>query len=802
MNIHKRGTFRRIAEMALAASVPLAFCFAQASAPLTEQPDTNFLKLRQQHAYTPDEYQAALADSGMLAAKQAEWQGSPLRAGVWQSLGPIGTSTAGNGRASNLTVRSVAGGFEVTLGASSGGVWRRVSTGTSWAYLSLTLPNQHIGGIWVDPANGNNMAVGTGNKRENGSGFYWTSDGGATWTLATLLFGTPTPSRIYKIVFNPGTPNTMAAATNAGMYRSVDAGHTWTRQQAGTFEDVAVDGGNATNLYACRMDSPAGIYKSTDFGATWPTRFSNATDSDIPADGQFDVGATASCRGVADAVAFVAGNTGAGTIQTVVRSVDGGTSWTNVTGNIPTGQSEIFHSRAIAFRPNNANELYVGVVDLFRTTNANAASPSWAGIIGGHPDVTELSFHASAGDTALWICNDGGVYRYNVGGSTDNWNGDAVNGLRISEGYGLDAEAAMVVGGLQDNNLVRTTDGGSTWTQHSCCDGMRAEITDNIGNDAYVAWASPPGCCANIDHLYPDGHTQNLLVPGDAAGGMFWFDRLGNRIYCQSWNGTTNTVLSTGVPATPGVFATEFVEPIDVLGFYGSYLDRALFATSWSLPRVAVAQLGGGSWSVQTRSVGGAGNSFVVYPSLERIGESWLGLWSDPGQPKLRHTTDFWSTVNLDVSSTLASLRAINGIVVMPFNQDEMYVATDVGVFQSLDGGASWAPFQTGLPIIGCEDLKLIKRTTGTDTLVVMTWGLGVWKRDIPGTPLVYVDDRTSGVEDGTIEHPYHTFGGAAAAVPAGGTVALHGARYHVAPITITHAMTLTAYESDAVLGN
>jgi hypothetical protein len=71
----------------------------------------------------------------------------------------------------------------------------------------------------------------------------------------------------------------------------------------------------------------------------------------------------------------------------------------------------------------------------------------------------------------------------------------------------------------------------------------------------------------------------------------------------------------------------------------------------------------------------------------------------------------------------------INAVVVDPANFKRVWVAADVGVYQTLDLGSSWAPFATGLPNAMAVDLLLHKQDR---ILFCATRNRGVWTISVP----------------------------------------------------------------------
>jgi hypothetical protein len=81
-----------------------------------------------------------------------------------------------------------------------------------------------------------------------------------------------------------------------------------------------------------------------------------------------------------------------------------------------------------------------------------------------------------------------------------------------------------------------------------------------------------------------------------------------------------------------------------------------------------------------------------------------------------------------DVTGNLPKIP-VNAVVTDPANPDRVWVACDVGVFESGDAGGSWVVFGTGLPNALAVDLLLY----APDRLLrVATRSRGVWEAKVP----------------------------------------------------------------------
>ena len=72
----------------------------------------------------------------------------------------------------------------------------------------------------------------------------------------------------------------------------------------------------------------------------------------------------------------------------------------------------------------------------------------------------------------------------------------------------------------------------------------------------------------------------------------------------------------------------------------------------------------------------------------------------------------------------------VNSLTIDPAQPNNLYAATDIGVYATIDGGASWFPYSEGLPRVAVFDIAF--QNAATRVLRLATHGRGIWER----TPL------------------------------------------------------------------
>ncbi len=175
----------------------------------------------------------------------------------WRYIGPVGNRVT--------SVVGIPGNPNIYyVGAASGGVFKTTDGGTHWEPIFDDQPVSSIGALAIAPSDPNTIWAGTGEAwiRSHisvGQGIYKSTDAGKTWTL----MGLEKTGRIARIMIDPRNPDIVLVAAvghaygpqqERGVFRTTDGGRNWERvlfvdEKTGC-SDVVMDPNNSRILFA------------------------------------------------------------------------------------------------------------------------------------------------------------------------------------------------------------------------------------------------------------------------------------------------------------------------------------------------------------------------------------------------------------------------------------------------------------------------------------------------------------------------------------------------------------------------
>ncbi|MFT5999214.1 MAG: photosystem II stability/assembly factor-like uncharacterized protein [Neolewinella sp.] len=675
-----------------------------------------------------------------------------------------------SGRVSCLAVHPT-DAATVYIGAGGGGVWKTSSAGARLAPI-FDDHTQSIGAIALAPSNPEIVYVGTGepwprNSVSVGTGVYRSVDGGNHWESLGLE-GT---ERIAAIAVHPENPDVAYVAAlgplwssgeERGVYKTTDGGKTWAKvlyldENTGA-ANLSLDPSNPDVLYAAMwsfrrtphsfdsgLNGQSGLYKSTDGGENW-TELRNG----FP-EGKLGRIGVAIAPSNSDTV-YASVETGIDSTSGMYLSEDAGATWGHRSSALNT-RIRPFYFSELTVDPSDASIVAKcgreGII-------SQDAAERWSNFDG----FVHSDFHAIWIDPAdgkhILVGTDGGVYESRDRGNTFKmW-----MNLPISQFYHVSVDNAKpyrVYGGLQDNGSWfapnRSSAGVSNadWEKTYGGDGFysfRHPTKDNYVFSEYqggnlVRYDTETGVAKNIAP-YATADTDPLRYNWNAP---IHLSQNGERIYFasqylfrsnnegDSWERispdlTTNDKSKQQQATSGGLtidnstaenYTTIYAvaeSPVDKNTVWIGTDDGNLQVTTdagknWTklndnLPN----DLPKGSWITFVEpSPHDANTAFVAFDG-HRTGDmaTYLYKTTDGGKT--------WSRLDgKDLAGYALSVR--QDLV----NPNLLFLGTEFGLYLSLDGGSSWAPFRNNLPMVGIRDMVIHPRESD---LVMATHGRGV----------------------------------------------------------------------------
>lgn len=339
------------------------------------------------------------------------------------------TSLSGAGQIWSVVINSTTPAT-MYAGSSTTGVWKTTNSGLNWAQTNSGLTNLTIQCMQICATNPLVIYVGT-TQTGAGAGIYKSTDAGATWTQINTGI-VETSLGIQSILIHPTNPNIAYVAvfdglveSVQGVYKTTNGGTLWAPANTGfgTIKNVlslAMNPKNPNVLYAgtsfsiATSQGPSRIYKSVDAGTTW-TEASNGLPN-LPADNKPIRCLSFSTSDTSVVLAGMFMNTDS--VSGMYLTTNGGGLWTRRHTGLPNAVGTL--PRSCIIRPGSSTEFYVGLgnatntaIGIFRTTNAGLL---WTEFNGGTMNNTisirALNFR-TAGNLTLYAC---GAHPTVVGG--------------------------------------------------------------------------------------------------------------------------------------------------------------------------------------------------------------------------------------------------------------------------------------------------------------------------------------------------------------------------------------------------
>jgi photosystem II stability/assembly factor-like uncharacterized protein len=608
------------------------------------------------------------------------------------------------------------------------GMYKSTDGGKSWTHVGLNDTKQ-LGAIVVDPRNANVAyvaALGHAYGPSAERGVFKTMDGGKTW--AKILYENPDVGAT-ALAMAPDDPNVIYAALwqtrrppwnvyppsngpGSGLYKSTDAGATWTRLTQGLPAHVgriglAISPAAPHRIYANVDSTPGlgGIYRSDDAGATWTHEDG---EQRIWQRGWYFSGITADPRN-ADVVYVMDTST--------YRSTDGGKSFDAILGD-PTGDD--YHTLWID--PSDSDRMILGsdqgvIVSLNRAKTWS----SW------YNQPTAQFYHVATDNgfpySAYGAQQDSGADMQAV------WSKYGTLSQQDFRPLDVGGENGNLAPDLRHPGLVygdSSGQGGPTVTREVPATGWEQNVDPVITHPGTVwrnTWTLPLAFSPVDRTTLYFGH-QNIFRSRD--GGETW--KIVSPDLSRPDEGTPPnldpaTLADTNNVARHGVVYAIAPSPVRADLVWAGTDDGYIWVTRPSTgsgqalhwQNVTPPELT--SWSKVGIIEASHFASSTAYAVIDRHR-------LDDYKPYIYRTRD-GGTSWTAIANGIPNGSFVNVVREDPVRPGLLYAGTERGVYVSFDDGDFWQPLQLNLPVTSIRDIAV-----HGDDLVVATHGRSFWVMD------------------------------------------------------------------------
>ncbi len=616
----------------------------------------------------------------------------------------------------------------IFVGNSSGGVFRTGDGGNQWEPVGDDFASLSVGSIAISSQNSQVIYVGTGDPNisatpQVGNGIYKSIDGGQTWQHKGLEL----PKIVSRIVLDPSNDDIVYAATmglpferndDRGLYKSSDGGDSWQQilyvsDEAG-ISDVVINPNNPSILFAASWTrirnntesvvygEDAHVYRSLDGGDSWTTMTVG-----LPTGSQGRIGLSLAASSPDVVYSIWVGEDSQ--IEGVYKTDDGGELWSAI--DLPSEVSGAlggfgWYFGQIRVNPLDENEITVLGVDMFSSFDGGESwemtTPIWY-TYDVHADKHDLVY---VNENTMLLATDGGLYR-----TMDHFSSwDDIDDIPNTQFYRVNYNPhnpGVYTGGAQDNG---TTSGNfqdvEAWSRDYGGDGFYP-IFDPL--DEQVRYATTQrGGFMKYDGFFWDDFTNGIdqedrvnwdapirLSPHDNQvlyTGTYRVYKNENEFWSAiSGDLTDGNIYGASFHTISTLDESPLVEGLIYVGTTDGNVRRTLD--------------GGGSWEAIDD---GLPDRYVTDIKASPVNPTTVFVtqsgYKDNDNVAHVHRSinngDSWEDITGDLIE-----QPVNHIEIL--NDSVYFIATDYGVYMTLNSGVNWERVGENMPIIPIFDLVI-----------------------------------------------------------------------------------------------
>lgn len=431
----------------------------------------------------------------------------------------------------------------IYLGTAAGGIWKTTNKGTTWTPVFEGQPDNTFGDIAIFGGDSRIVWAGTGeqNNRQSsswGGGVYRSTDAGATWSFV----GLKETGSIAKVVTHPTDPNVAWVAAvghlwkpsaERGVFKTTDAGRSWTKVLAVDTltgaTDLVIDPRNQNVLYAAmyqRLRTVFGFNGGGPGSGLYKSLDGGATwtkaESGLPTGDKGRIG-LAIARSNPDVLVATVEHPGSGG---TFRSEDAGATWKQVSRQNPR---PMYYSKPVIDPTNDKRIWLMGV----QPTKSEDGGTTFATL----PNAPTYDVGLKDDHHSLWIDprdprhlllgGDGGLHESWDMGLTYS----RINNFSIAQFYRIavdDRDPYWIYGGLQDAHSWMGPSATTHWLGILNSDWRQIGFSDGTGHAVdkrghrFVYSTSSGGSITRVDAETGDRHDIQPVAPSGESYRYDW----------------------------------------------------------------------------------------------------------------------------------------------------------------------------------------------------------------------------------------------------------------------------------------
>ncbi|MGB5818652.1 MAG: glycosyl hydrolase [Saonia sp.] len=670
---------------------------------------------------------------------------------------------------------------EYYFGATGGGLWKTVDGGNEWSPVTDgQVTSSSVGAVAVAETNPDIVYIGMGEVQLRGSitqgdGVYKTKDGGKTWRH----LGLKETQAVARIRIHPTNPDIVYVAAlghpygdneERGVFRSKDGGNTWKKvlfvsDKAGAV-DLIIDRNNPKVLYASTWQvqrkawkmwgggPDCKLWKSIDGGDTWSDLTSNPGMPNGPIG---KIGVAVSPADSNRVWAIVEANEGG-----VFRSDDAGKTWERTNDERKLRQRAFYYSRIYA-DPWDKETVYCLNTGFYKSTDGGKTFDTTIKV--PHGDNHDLWIDPNNPDRMVNSNDGGGNVSINGGKS---WTEQDYITSQLYHVMATSDVPYHVAGAQQDNSTVAVPSEGWNHMQargpnhgwyYPVGGGESGWITQHPENPAIFYAGSQGALLTRYDRsngqirdiqVYPrffSGEPASALperwqwtfpimfAPQDSKvmytcsqhvwktmdDGQSWEKISPDLTYADpSTLGKTGGVITMDMNG-PEIYATVFA-------LAPSYHDINTIWAGSDDGKIHITRDGGKNWlDITPKDLPKFSRVSIIDESKHRPGTLFIAAnryQVDDRRPYVFKTHDYGKTW-IKIIDGIKDGHFARAIREDPVRQGLLFLATEHGVYFSINDGALWQSLQLKLPDTPIRDL-VIK----DNDVVLGSHGRGFWILD------------------------------------------------------------------------